>query len=56
MKTDVFTVAEGQIILEWPDKLHQDEIDDIKIFMELVIRQMKRAADKHDANKKKEEM
>jgi hypothetical protein len=52
MKEDVFTLDEGQVVLQWPENLSQASFEDFESWLELVIRKVKRSVQsekRHDA-------
>jgi len=51
MKEDVYTLPEGDIVMQWPENLSNDSFEDIKSWTELMLRKMKRqVADKEPAS------
>ena len=42
MKEDVFTLAEGDVILKWPELLSRDSFEDLKAWTEIVFRKIER--------------
>lgn len=42
-KEDVFTLEEGQVIIQWPEQLSQESFDDFESWLQLVIRKVKRS-------------
>ena len=40
---DVYTLPNGAIIVQWPEAINQDEIEDVDKFFEMVIRRIKRS-------------
>lgn len=45
-KTDVFSLENGDIVFQRPSKISEDEMADVKEFMQLVLRSMERSAKK----------
>ncbi len=45
-KEDVFTLDEGQVILQWPERLSQESFEDFESWLELVIKKVKRSVGK----------
>lgn len=43
MRQDVFTLDEGQALIQWPETLSQDSFEDFKSWLDLVIRKAKRS-------------
>lgn len=43
MNHDVFTLDEGQVVLQWPAKLSPESYEDMKDWLELMARKVKRA-------------
>lgn len=49
MRQEIFTLDEGDIVLEWPEKLSQASYEDFESWIQIVLRKAKRAvADKKD--------
>jgi hypothetical protein len=44
MRQDVFSLAEGEAVIHWPDPLSADSINDLEEWLELVKRKIKRSA------------
>lgn len=42
MKEDVYTLPEGDVVLQWPEHLSSDSFEDIKSWTELILRKIKR--------------
>jgi hypothetical protein len=42
-KEDVFTLSHGDVVLQWPDTLTQDEYDDTTGWLDLIKRKLKRS-------------
>jgi hypothetical protein len=42
-KEDVFTLDEGQVVLQWPEQLSKESFDDFESWLQLVIRKAKRS-------------
>lgn len=42
-KEDVFSLDEGQVVLQWPDRLSKDSAADLQDWLELIGRKIKRA-------------
>jgi hypothetical protein len=42
-KEDVFTLEEGQVILQWPENLSQESFEDFESWLALIIRKAKRS-------------
>ena len=42
-KEDVFTLDEGQVILQWPENLSPESFEDFESWLQLVIRKVKRS-------------
>jgi hypothetical protein len=53
MKRDVFSLAEGEVVLSWPTPLSADSIEDLKAWLKLMERKIARstAEEKSDAVK-----
>ena len=53
MKQDVFSLAEGEVVLSWPTPLSADSIEDLKAWLKLMERKIARstAEEKSDAVK-----
>ena len=43
MKQDIFTLDEGQVVLQWPAKLSQDSYEDFEGWINLILRRAKRS-------------
>ena len=43
MNNDVFTLDEGEVILQWPSRMSQESYDNFKEWLELITRKAKRA-------------
>ena len=43
MREDIFTLDEGQAVLQWPEKLSRDSYEDLESWLSLVLRKAKRA-------------
>ncbi|HEY7313171.1 MAG TPA: hypothetical protein VH643_27730 [Gemmataceae bacterium] len=50
IKEDVYTLDQGQVVVLWPEKIDSGEIADVEDWMQLVIRKMKRSAQRNDPN------
>lgn len=48
MKEDVFTLPDGQVVLQWPENIDPDELEDVQSWMEMMVRKIKRYAQKRD--------
>ena len=44
MKEDVFTLAEGDAVLQWPATLSEDSFADLKDWLGLMLRKIERQA------------
>jgi len=42
MKEDIYTLPEGDIVLQWPETLSSDSYEDLKMWTELMLRKIKR--------------
>jgi hypothetical protein len=42
MKEDVFTLAEGDVVFQWPERLSEASYDDLQAWTELLLRKIKR--------------
>jgi hypothetical protein len=47
-KEDTYTLDEGQVVIQWPERIGAEEIEDVEGWMQIVIRKMKRTAQKAD--------
>lgn len=45
-KEDVFTLDTGDVVIHWPERIDPEEVKDIESWMKMVVRKMKRAAQK----------
>jgi hypothetical protein len=45
LKEDVFSLDEGEVILQWPDRLSKTSAEDLQDWLELIGRKIKRAVD-----------
>jgi len=43
VKQDIFTLEEGQVVLQWPAKLSQDSYEDFEGWINLILRRAKRS-------------
>ncbi len=43
MKQDTYTLDEGDVVLQWPARLSQESYEDLKDWLDLIARKMKRA-------------
>lgn len=43
IKEDVFTLEEGQVVLQWPERLSPESFEDFESWLKLVIRKAKRS-------------
>lgn len=50
MNTETFSLEEGQATLQLPAKLSQESYEDLKSWLDLIMKRMKRAADKKYAS------
>ncbi len=48
MKEDVFTLEEGQVVLQMPEKLSQESFEDFESWLGLIIRKAKRSVRSED--------
>lgn len=44
MATDVFNITEGVIVIQWPDKMSRQSLDDFKSLLRLVERRALRSS------------
>ena len=42
MKEDVFALAEGDVVLQWPESLSQESFKDLKAWADIVLRKIER--------------
>jgi hypothetical protein len=42
MKEDVFTLDEGEVVLQWPERLSKESFEDLETWMGLQLRKIKR--------------
>ena len=42
-KEDVFTLDSGPVVLQWPDRLTNEEYEDLEGWIKLVLRKAKRS-------------
>jgi hypothetical protein len=42
MKEDTFTLDEGDVVLQWPERLSQESYEDLESWMHLQLRKIKR--------------
>ena len=47
-KEDTYTLDDGQVVIQWSERIGAEEIEDVESWMQIVIRKMKRAAQKAD--------
>ena len=50
MKSDVFTLEEGAVTLQWPGKLSPEGVKDLESWLQLFIRKVKRVSAKIEAS------
>ena len=50
MNSEVFTLTEGEVVLQWPSKLSPESYEDFKDWLDLISRKAKRVAEKKDPN------
>jgi hypothetical protein len=43
MKQDVFSLAEGEVVLSWPTPLSADSIEDLKAWLKIMERKITRS-------------
>lgn len=46
MNNDVFTLDEGEVVLQWPSRMSAESYEDFKDWLELITRKAKRAVEK----------
>ena len=51
MKQDTYTLDEGDVVLQWPAKLSQEGYEDVKAWLDLIARKMKRSVVTDDDGK-----
>lgn len=44
-KQDVFSLDEGQIVLQWPSKMSKENYEDFKAWIEIQVRKIGRAVE-----------
>lgn len=49
MNQDTFTLAEGQVILQWPSKISPESYEDLKDWLDLMARKVKRVVHEQKA-------
>ena len=54
MNQDSFTLDEGQVVLQWPAQISEENFEDLKDWLELMTRRIERAARKGGAESKPE--
>jgi hypothetical protein len=42
-KEDVFTLASGDAVLQWPERITSDEYEDLEGWLQLMLRKLKRS-------------
>ena len=42
MKEDIFTLDEGEVVLQWPERLSKESFEDLETWMGLQLRKIKR--------------
>ena len=42
MKEDIYTLPEGDVVLQWPARLSQESFDEIKMWTDLMLKKLKR--------------
>ena len=45
MKEDVFSLSEGDVVLQWPEGLSQESYEDVEAWTKLILRKIKRSID-----------
>lgn len=48
MNNDVFTLEEGEAVLQWPARMSPESYEEFKAWLDLIARKAKRAAGKQD--------
>jgi hypothetical protein len=48
MNTEIFTLTEGDVSLQWPAKMSPESYEDFKDWLDLIVRKAKRATEKKD--------
>jgi hypothetical protein len=54
MNSDVFTLDEGEVVLQWPTRMSPESYEDFKDWLDLIVRKAKRAVEKKDSEAKQE--
>ncbi len=44
-KQDVFSLPEGDVTLQWPERLSQESYEDVEAWTKLILRKIKRSID-----------
>lgn len=52
MKQDVFSVAEGEVVLNWPTPLSADSIEDLRVWLKIMERKITRSTPELSASEK----
>jgi hypothetical protein len=50
MNSDVFTLKEGEVVLQWPSSMSPESFEDFKDWIELMTRKAKRSVEKGKAS------
>lgn len=53
-KEDVFTLEEGSVVLQWPERLSDESVQDLEDWIQLIIRKAKRSARRGPPNEESE--
>jgi hypothetical protein len=47
MKQDVFSLAEGEVVLSWPTPLSADSVEDLKAWLQIMERKITRSRESY---------
>lgn len=48
MKEDVFTLEEGPVVIQYPERLSRESFEDFESWLQLIIRKAKRSAEREE--------
>ena len=46
MKEDIFTLDEGDVVFQWPERLSQESYEDLEAWAKLILRKIQRGVGK----------
>jgi hypothetical protein len=51
IRQDIFTLEEGRVVLQWPDRLSAGSLEDFEDWLQLMLRKVRRSADRDPKNR-----